>query len=166
MAKKSKGHSRVLSWFRSRLPKLCATKKLVDRAVNQESPSAPLENLDGNFPFLLQVYFTWSPWLLGGTSASFDSRADSAASGPSTSRNANFSNVFQTVLPIVQAIGEGVPVAGGVIKAASGGALHLLQTKKVSLRCAALTPSHGLTVLRHTRRTRRTSEVLYRDSNK
>ena len=65
---------------------------------------------------------------------------DSAVSGPSTSRNTRFSNVAQTVLPIVQAIGEGVPVAGGVIKAASGGALHVLQTKKVSLRCASLTP--------------------------
>ena len=64
---------------------------------------------------------------------------DSAVSGPSTSRNTRFSNVAQTVLPIVQAIGEGVPVAGGVIKAASGGALHVLQTKKVSLRCASLT---------------------------
>jgi len=53
-------------------------------------------------------------------------RTDSAVSGSSTSHSAKFSNVAQTVLPIVQAIGNGVPIAGGVIKAASGGALHLL----------------------------------------
>ncbi|KIM60986.1 hypothetical protein SCLCIDRAFT_917435 [Scleroderma citrinum Foug A] len=88
------------------------TIKLVDGADKQESPSAPLENPDG------------------GTSASIDSRTDSAVSGPSTSRNTRFSNVAETVLPIVQAIGEGVPIAGGVIKAASGGALRVLQTKK------------------------------------
>jgi len=70
---------------------------------------------------------------------SIDSPTDSAVSGSSTSRSAKLSNVAQTVLPIVQAIGDGVPIAGGVIKAASGGALHLLRTKKVSLRCVALT---------------------------
>ena len=31
--------------------------KLVDHVDEQGGPSAPLENLDGNLPFLLQVYF-------------------------------------------------------------------------------------------------------------
>ena len=57
MPKESKKHSKVPSWFPTRLPKVCITIKLVDGTNKQESPSAPLENPDGSLPFLLRVYF-------------------------------------------------------------------------------------------------------------
>ena len=58
MPKEIKKRFRVPRWFPTRPPKVPITVKPVDRADEQGSPSVLLENLDGNLPFLLQVYFT------------------------------------------------------------------------------------------------------------
>jgi len=58
MPKESKKHFRFPRLFPSTHPPKVHTVKPVDRANEQGSPSVPLENLDGNLLFLLQVYFT------------------------------------------------------------------------------------------------------------
>ena len=70
--------------------------------------------------------------------ASVDSLMDNA--GPSTFHSA------QTVLPMMGAIGEAVPVVGGVVKAVANGLLHTLKTMDVCLQIVSCHGIHGLTM--------------------
>jgi len=45
----------------------------------------------------------------------------------------------QMVLPIVLAIGDGVPVVGGVVKAVAGGLLYLLERMEASFHLSVMT---------------------------
>ena len=68
------------------------------------------------------------------------------------------------MLPIVQAMGEAVPLAGSVIKAVAGGLLHLLRTVNVILHLLSMPVSvHERTIYSDAARTRKNWIIWYRN---